>query len=213
MGNKSDKKQSRDKAFSWAHNSKIQKLSKDKLREEIRETKFAERKEKEEERKEAQAKQETQGEKAPSEPEKAKKDLEQMTELAKRTMADMQNLRRRHEEERAVLITMGNEDLIKKILPIIDNLERALKHTPQGAEEWAKGIDIAINQMIQVLREFGLKPIESAVGKIFNPIFHQAVVHEKGEKDIVLEEIEKGYMFGEKVLRPTKVKVGNGEKN
>ena len=142
---------------------------------------------------------------------KAKKELQQMTELAKRTMADLQNLKRRQEEEKGQLITMANVDLIKEILPILDNLDRSKQHIPKDAEEWGKGIEMSINQLHQVLKEAGLTPIES-LNQPFNPEFHEAVAQGPGEKDTVIEELEKGYMLGARIIRHTKVKVGNGEK-
>lgn len=142
-----------------------------------------------------------------SEIKKVKKELEEMTEMAKRTMADLQNMRRRQEEERKIRITMANADLIIKILPVLDNLERAKEHVPKGAEEWFKGIEMSINKLHQTLREYGLKPMET-VGQKFNPDLHEAITEGPGEKDTVIEELEKGYILGERVIRHAKVKVG-----
>lgn len=141
-----------------------------------------------------------------------KQELEQMTELAKRTMADLQNLRRRHEEERRILITTGNTELITDLLPILDNLERAAKHVPEGANEWFKGIEISLTQLHQTLANFGLKPIE-CVNQDFNPDLHEAIAQDIGEENKIIEELEKGYMLGERVIRHSKVKVGNGKTN
>lgn len=137
-------------------------------------------------------------------------ELAQMTETAKRAMADLQNLKRRQEEERARLIVFANADLIKKLLPILDNLDRAKEHVPESAEEWFKGIDMSLNQAHQILKESGLTEMES-LGKTFNPDFHEAVTQGPGEKDTVVEEFEKGYMLGDRVIRHAKVKVGTGE--
>lgn len=138
---------------------------------------------------------------------KVKKELEEMTEMAKRTMADLQNMRRRQEEERKILITMANADLIIGILPVLDNLERAKEHVPKGAEEWFKGIEMSINKLHQTLQEYGLKPMET-VGQKFNPDLHEAITEGPGEKDTVIEELEKGYILGGRVIRHAKVKVG-----
>lgn len=156
------------------------------------------------------------GSASPSEIELLKKELEQMTEMAKRTMADLQNYKRRQEEERRIIITMANAQLILGLLPILDNLERAVKHAPdpnalpENTKEWFNGINISIGQFQKILEETGLKAIESA-GQKFNPEFHEALTSGPGEKDIVVEELEKGYILGDKVIRHAKVKVGNGE--
>ncbi len=142
---------------------------------------------------------------------KLKKDLIEMTELAKRTMADMQNLKRRQEEERKLFITLANVDLLRQTLPILDNLDRASEHVPQSAAEWFKGIEMSINQLHQVFNELGLKPMET-IGQPFNPDLHEALTQGPGEKDTVVEELERGYMLGNKVIRHAKVKVGNGNK-
>ncbi|MBT7736652.1 nucleotide exchange factor GrpE [Candidatus Peregrinibacteria bacterium] len=165
--------------------------------------------------KSAQAKEQKESEKVESEEngevETLKKELEQTTELAKRTMADLQNLKRRQEEERSQVIIMANAELIKACLPVLDNLKRAKEHVPEGGEEWFKGIEMSITQLEQSFANAGLTKIE-ALGQPFNPDLHEALIQGPGEKDIVIEDLECGYMIGERVLRHTKVKVGNGEK-
>jgi len=145
-----------------------------------------------------------------SELEKLKKDLEEMTETAKRTMADLQNLRRRNEEERLDIILMANSELIQNLLPIIENLDRASTHIPEGASEWYRGIEMSIKDLHKVLLNLGLTRIET-VGKPFDPNLHEALIQGPGEKDIITEELEGGYILGKKVIKHAKVKVGNGE--
>ena len=91
---------------------------------------------------------------------------------------------------------------------------RIQTHAPKDANEetakWLEGIEMATNQLEKLLQDFGVKKIES-LGQKFNPDFHEALAQDKGEKDIVLEELESGYTLGDKVLRHAKVKVGNGE--
>ena len=141
---------------------------------------------------------------------KIQQELDEMTELAKRTMADMQNQKRRFEEEKKVLITMGNVGLIKSLLPIIDNLNRAKEHAPENTDkEWLNGIEMSLNQLNTELTNFGLKEIPTKDEK-FNPDLHEALLQGEGEKDIIIEELEKGYMLGERVIRHAKVKVGTG---
>ncbi len=141
---------------------------------------------------------------------KLKEELTAMTETAKRTMADMQNMKRRQDEEKSTIIFMANAALIKALLPQIHNLNRAKQHVPEGAEEWAKGIEMSVDQINKTLQDMGLTPIET-VDTPFNPDLHEALMSETGEKDMVIEELEKGYMLGNKVLTHAKVKVGNGE--
>jgi len=143
--------------------------------------------------------------------EKLKKELEEMTETARRTMADMQNLRRRTQEERVETIFMANADLIKRILPTLTALELAEKHVPDQAADWYKGINMAIKEMYKALEETGLQRIETT-GKPFDPNFHEALLHSPGEKDMVIEELEAGYILGKRVIKHAKVNVGNGEK-
>jgi molecular chaperone GrpE len=152
-----------------------------------------------------------------SELEQTKQKLEGMTEMAKRTMADLQNLRRRQEEEKGMWIKMANAELIGALLPVLDNLNRALKHLPQEAKEnenlkkWSEGIQMSINQGTAIFEEAGLTPIIS-IGQPFNPDLHEALLQGPGEKDVVIEELEKGYKIGNRVIRHAKVKVGTGEK-
>ncbi len=145
-----------------------------------------------------------------SETEKLKAELSQMTELAKRTMADLQNLRRRQEEEKFVWIKMANIDLLRALLPILDNFERSKQHIPKEGDEFYKGLEMSINQFQQVIQNAGVKAIES-VEKPFNPDFHEAISQGPGEKDIIIEEFEKGYMLSGRVIRHAKVRVGNGQ--
>jgi len=143
--------------------------------------------------------------------EQIKSELFEMTELAKRAMADMQNLKRRQEEERGQIIIMANAELIKECLPVLDTVKKAAQHVPEGAEEWFKGLEMALTQLEQAFQNAGLSPIESA-GQPFDPDLHEALAQGPGEKDFVIEEFEQGYKLGNRVLRHSKVKVGNGEK-
>ncbi|MFC1616094.1 nucleotide exchange factor GrpE [Patescibacteria group bacterium] len=137
--------------------------------------------------------------------------LTEMTETAKRAMADMQNMKRRFEEEQIALFSRANANLIKELLPVLDNLDRALAHIPEEAKEWGEGLTMSVNQQKKVFEDFGLKEIE-AEGQPFDPDLHEAVVQGPGKKDMVVEEFEKGYKIGDLIIRHSKVKVGNGEK-
>jgi len=158
-----------------------------------------------------QAAQEHEAEKSSNtEMEKLKTELIEMTETARRAMADLQNLRRRNDEERLDTILMANSELIKNLLPVVENLDRAASHIPEGASEWYKGIEMSITELHKVLLNLGLTKIETA-GKPFDPNFHEALVQTSGEKDMVIEEFESGYILGRKVIKHAKVSVGNGE--
>lgn len=135
--------------------------------------------------------------------------LAEMTETAKRAMADMQNIKRQAENEKRQVIAMANANLAKQLLAPLDSLHRALQHIPQGAEEWSQGITMCINQIDQALKDAGLQEID-AEGETFNPDFHEALVQGQGPANTVIEVLEKGYRMGDRVIRHAKVKVGNG---
>lgn len=134
--------------------------------------------------------------------ENLRKELEEMSELAKRTMADFHNFRRRQEEEQGMLIKMAAVGLMKSLLPILDNFARA-------ENEATEGLKMCIAQFKKVLEDHGLTIIDP-LNQPFNPDFHEALLEGEGEKDHVIEVLEKGYMLGDRVLRHAKVKVGKG---
>ncbi len=138
--------------------------------------------------------------------------LAAMTETAKRAMADLINYRKRAEEEKTSLAAFVNTAILLEIIMILDNFERALAAmaADEIPEDHKKGIQSIAGHLTSLLEKYGVKSFDS-VSKKFDPAFHEAIAQIPGEKDIILEEIEKGYMTGDKVLRPTKVKVGNGE--
>ncbi len=142
---------------------------------------------------------------------KLKEELTQMTETAKLAMADLQNLKRRTEEERAAVFAMASAELITRLLPILDNLNRATQHIPEGADDWYKGVEMCITNLNTTLEEAGLTRMETTE-KEFNPNLHEAVMQGPGKQNIITEELEAGYTLGERVIRHAKVKVGNGEK-
>ncbi|PWV98394.1 molecular chaperone GrpE [Paenibacillus cellulosilyticus] len=128
-----------------------------------------------------------------------------------RAQADFDNFRRRTAKEREELAQYATMKLITQLLPVVDNFERAVTAAKQNNdfEALSKGVDMVSRQFNQVLEQEGLKPMES-VGEPFNPEYHQAVMQEQSadhEEGIVLEELQKGYMLKDKVLRPAMVKV------
>jgi len=128
-----------------------------------------------------------------------------------RAQADFENFRRRARQEKEEFTKYASAKLIEQLLPVVDNFERALAASKDNKDYDAliKGVDMIYRQLEQALAAEGLAPIES-VGKPFNPEFHQAIMQvesEEHEEGIVVEELMKGYMLKEKVLRPAMVKV------
>jgi len=127
-----------------------------------------------------------------------------------RTAAEFDNYRRRMDRERRELSEYAATDILTDLLPIVDNFERALQApaTPD-TEAFRKGIELIHRQMLDVLRKRGVKPID-ALGTDFDPNFHQAVIHEPSDshrEGEVMEELQRGYLIGERLLRPAMVKV------
>lgn len=141
----------------------------------------------------------------------ANKKVEGLTESTKRAMADLQNFRKRMEEEKKQFTKYASANVFLEILPVFDSFERAAQHLPKGLEEdnWVKGIQGIIKQFEQIMEKFNIKKMKT-VGEKFDPEKHEAVASGEGEKDVVTEELESGYMMDEYILRVAKVKVGNG---
>ena len=128
-------------------------------------------------------------------------------------MAEFDNFRKRTEKEKSQMYDMGAKTIVEKILPVIDNFERGLAAVPEDNKEdaFVVGMEKIYGQMLTVLEEAGVKPIE-AVGAEFDPNFHNAVMHVEDEtlgENVVAEELQKGYMYRDTVLRHSMVKVAN----
>ncbi len=137
--------------------------------------------------------------------------IEQLTDRVTRQMAEFENFRRRTEQEKAQMFGNGAKSIIEKVLPVVDNFERGLATVEEGADPFADGMLMIYKQLLTTLEEAGVKPIE-AVGKEFNPDFHNAVMHVEDEEvgeNIVVEEFQKGYMYNDSVVRHSMVKVAN----
>lgn len=145
--------------------------------------------------------------------EKLKKELEEMKSIAIRATADYQNLRKRSEEEKIEFMKYANSKLILEILPFIDNMKRAMQHIPEELKtnEWAIGVLNIGSHILDSLNKLGLSKIES-VGQKLDPSLHEALMQMPGEQDLIIQEVEEGYMLNGKVIRYAKVVVGNGEK-
>lgn len=149
--------------------------------------------------------------KSQEELEKAQKQIEQLTEAAKRSMADLQNYKKRAEEERKEFARFASANVFMEILPVFDSFERAQEHMPKiiQGNEWVKGIQSIIKQFEQIMEKFHIKKMKT-VGEKFDPNKHEAIAQGPGEKDIIINELETGYEMDGYTLRAAKVRVGDG---
>ncbi len=127
-----------------------------------------------------------------------------------RTAAEFDNYRKRMDRERRELAEYAASDVLSELLPIVDNLERALQAASSSADDaLRKGVELIHKQMLDVLRKRNVRPIE-ATGTMFDPNFHNAVIHEatsEHPEGQVIAELQRGYMIGDRLLRPAMVKV------
>jgi molecular chaperone GrpE len=134
-----------------------------------------------------------------------------------RLAADMENLRKRQERERAELLQFANENLVKELLPVVDNLERALDHGRQLAAPQAllEGIEMVHHGFLKVLDRFGVTAHDS-LGQQFDPAFHNAMMQEEAPHapdGSVIKELQKGYLMNQRLLRPAMVVVARNTQN
>lgn len=123
----------------------------------------------------------------------------------KRALADYQNYKRRTEQERLELIKYANENLIRDIATVLGNFDLLVKHSSDP------GLTITVSNFIEVLKRNGLEEID-LTGQKFNVDLAEAIESVSGEKDLVIETLEKGYIYNGKVIKPARVKVGDGSK-
>ena len=128
-------------------------------------------------------------------------------------MAEFDNFRKRTEKEKSTMYEMGAKDIIERMLPVVDNFERGLASIPESEKNtaFAEGMEKIYKQFQKVLEDVGVKAIEAA-GQPFDPNFHNAVMHVEDEslgENIVAEELQKGYMYRDSVVRHSMVKVAN----
>ncbi|WP_055107398.1 nucleotide exchange factor GrpE [Paenibacillus ihumii] len=160
---------------------------------------------------EQQAAESSPAEESNKEVEALRAELEEQQQKLLRAQADFDNFRRRTQKEKEELGKYASAKLITELLPVIDNFERAIASGEQGTDvtSYAKGVEMIFRQLEGVLGSEGLKAMET-VGEPFNPEFHQAIMQvesDEHEEGIVVEEVQKGYMLKDKVLRPAMVKV------
>ena len=132
----------------------------------------------------------------------------------RRRQAEFENYRKRIDRERGEIYQRGRDDVLLQLLPVVDNFERALSSLEKSegdAEALRDGVELIHKQFIDALSKFGLKPVE-AVGHAFDPHVHEAVTTEatdKHKENTVIEEFQRGYKIGDRLLRPAKVKVAS----
>lgn len=139
--------------------------------------------------------------------------IEDLTDRVKRTMAEFDNFRKRTEKEKSAMYEIGARDMVERILPVVDNFERGLASVPEAEKGGpvAEGMEKIYKQLMKALDEAGVKPIE-AVGQPFDPNFHNAVMHIEDEslgENVVAQELQKGYMYRDTVVRHSMVQVAN----
>ncbi len=142
-----------------------------------------------------------------------KEELQKEKEKNMRIQAEMINFKKRKEEETSNLLKYANEDLVSELLPVIDNFERAIKmdndDLSDEVSKFLEGFKMIYGNLINILNKLDVKEIEAS-GIEFDPNYHQAVLTEKDENKpsgVVLEVLQKGYMYKDKVIRPAMVKV------
>lgn len=142
---------------------------------------------------------------------KQEEKIAELTDRVQRQMAEFDNFRKRTEKEKAQMFEVGAKSIIEKILPVVDNFERGLSAVPEEAkgDPFVEGMDKIYKQLMTELESLEVKPIE-AVGTEFNPEFHNAVMQvesDEFESGVVAQELQKGYMYRESVVRHSMVAV------
>lgn len=152
------------------------------------------------------------------EPKKAKKpsaaqlQIAELTADVQRTRADFENYRKRVESEKVAAREAGQSHAILKLLPVIDNIERAIKYTPEELKEnaWVQSVAGLVKHLEKSLETLNLKRVDSEEGTPFDPEHHEAIQFDEdatGESEVVAEEMQSGYLLNGKVIRPAMVKV------
>ncbi len=137
------------------------------------------------------------------------KEHQELKESLQRLSAEFQNYQKRTEKEKQDTKKRANEELLKKILPVIDNLELALTNNKE-TNDFSKGVEMIYSQLIEILDEEGLEQIKADK---YDPNLHEVVLVEEGEKTEITQVLQKGYMYNGKVLRHAKVKISKGDKD
>lgn len=128
-----------------------------------------------------------------------------------RQLAEFENFRKRSNSEKTAMYSNGVRDTVEKLLPVIDNFERAVEAADDKEDPMYKGVEMILKQFMEILENLGVKEIHSK-GEPFDPNVHSAVMHiddESCDENVVVEVFQKGYTLGDKVIRPSMVKVAN----
>jgi molecular chaperone GrpE len=134
-----------------------------------------------------------------------------------RAVAELENYKKRMAKEKLDLSKYANEQLLKEILPIVDNLERAIEHShnPKGSKALYDGVKMIAKQLLTVLEKFGIRRIE-ALNEPFDPNYHEAMMQletQEHKENIVVRELEKGYLLHDRLIRPSKVAISKSPDN
>jgi molecular chaperone GrpE len=145
--------------------------------------------------------------------EESKKKIEELTNHLARCMADLQNYRRRSEEDKGRFVKFANTELLKILLPALENLDRSCRHLPEALKEdaWAKGVLHTQAEITKAMDKIGVKRIET-VGKKMDLKFHEVLMQGPGEKEMITDELDPGYTLNGETIKAAKVKVGDGTK-
>lgn len=146
-----------------------------------------------------------------SEIEKIKKELEEKADRLLRTLAEYDNFRKRSQKEKEQAYSDTKSDVLSAFLPVIDNIERAMENGNASYEDYKKGAEMIFNQFLKVMTDSGVKSFGEK-GDTFDPKLHNAVMHIEDESlggNEIAQVFEKGYMLGDRVLRPATVQVAN----
>jgi molecular chaperone GrpE len=138
--------------------------------------------------------------------------VDELTNDLQRIRADFENYRKRVEQEKEMARASGKVGAIMKLLPVIDNIERAISHTPDDLKEntWAQGVSKLVKNLEKSLTDMGVSRIKAEKGTHFNPDLHEAIQFDEdadGDHEVIAEELQAGYMLGSDVMRPSMVKV------
>ena len=143
--------------------------------------------------------------------EEAQKQAKDILDKYIRQLAEFENFRKRSNSEKTAMYSNGVRDTVEKLLPVIDNFERAVEAADDKEDPMYKGVEMILKQFMEILENLGVKEIPSK-GEPFDPNVHSAVMHiddESCDENVVVEVFQKGYTLGDKVIRPSMVKVAN----
>lgn len=145
------------------------------------------------------------------------KELDEAQDRYMRTLAEVENYKKRVARERVEERAFAAQEVVASLLPILDNLERALASTAgaseQGLDALRKGVELVLKQFEDALRKQGVSPVETPLGQAFDPNVHQPLLQEAAPgqpEGAILEVLQKGYRLGDRLLRPSMVKVATG---